>query len=217
LPPNGDIDDIGAVVLAAGRSSRMGPTKLLLPLGDRTVLAHVVSAVEASRAAPVVVVLGHEADAVLASLPAGRWVGARNGDYAAGMASSLRVGVRALATQQRPCAALRGALVLLGDMPLVTTAIIDAVFGRARAQPARIVAASYDGARRHPVYFPRELFGELAQLEGDEGGRSLLARHPDVVELVAVQPAAAALDVDTPQDYARVLDYWNARHSAEGD
>ena len=77
MPPNGDIDDIGAVVLAAGRSSRMGPTKLLLPLGDRTVLAHVVSAVEASRAAPVVVVLGHEADAVLASLPAGRWVGAR--------------------------------------------------------------------------------------------------------------------------------------------
>jgi molybdenum cofactor cytidylyltransferase len=203
--PGGDgSGPIAAVVLAAGRSSRMGRHKLLLPLGDRPVIAHVVAAACASNADPVLTVLGHEAERVRAALPPTRTRMVENFAYAEGMASSLRAGVAAVPAE---CA---GALVLLGDQPLITAALLDRLIEVAQRAPDAIVAAAYAGRRGSPVYFPRIDFAALEAVEGDEGGRSLLAQHPDRVRLVECADVGSALDVDTPEDFVRIREAWDA-------
>ncbi len=196
---------VAAIVLAAGRSSRMGAHKLLLPLGGRPLVAHAVRAACESRASPVIVVLGHEAERVRAALPAGSYTVVENPGYAAGMASSLRAG---LAAVPESCA---GALVVLGDQPLVSPELLNRLIDAALRSPERIVAASYDGRRGNPVCFPRRYFAELAAINGDEGGRSVLLRHPDALLTVECGDLAPDLDADTPEDYARIQREWEAR------
>src|SRR5947209_9893843 len=123
---------IAAIILAAGSSSRMGAGrhKLLLPLGDRPVLAHVLEATLASHACPIILVLGHQAEQVRASIyqytthPSITLV--ENSDYLQGMSTSLRVGLQALATKEsKKEYSVEGALVILGDQPLMTTHVLD--------------------------------------------------------------------------------------------
>ncbi|MBF6591758.1 MAG: nucleotidyltransferase family protein [Ktedonobacterales bacterium] len=206
---------IAALILAAGQSSRMGQQKMLLPLGDRPILAHIVAAACASAAEPVVVVLGHEADAVRAALPTGRWEEVYNHAFAQGMATSLRAGVSLMAYRDSERQSSLGTLVLLGDQPLVTTAMLDRLITAAREHPDDPHAATYGGQRGTPVYFPRALFTEVYALEGDEGGRSILARHSARLRLIELGPPTAALDVDSPEDYERVRAYW-ADHGVTG-
>ncbi len=201
---------LAAIVLAAGRSSRMGAHKLLLPLGNRPLVAHAVAAACASGAEPVIVVLGHDAGRVAAALPAGRQQVVINPSYQEGMATSLRAGLLALPAEPA------GALILLGDQPFVTLDLIEQVLAAARETPERIVAASYEGRRGNPVYFPRAYFAELQTVTGDEGGRSVIQRHRDSVRLVEIADADAALDADSPADYQRILAAWE-RHSSAGN
>lgn len=202
---------IAAIVLAAGRSSRMGSHKLLLPLGDRPLVSYAVRAATGSAASPVIVVLGHDADrvreALLETLPGGAYRVIVNQRYREGMATSLRAGIAELDDT------VAGALVLLADQPLLTARVLDQVLGEARSDPERIVAATYGGARGHPVYFPRSLFAEVQAIRGDEGARSVLARHTDSVARVAVEPTYIGLDVDEPSAYARLVADW-PRYSA---
>lgn len=193
---------IGAVVLAGGRSSRMGAHKLLLPLGGRPVATYALDAARSSGADPVVVVVGHQAEDVRAALPAGDYQVVVNAAYAAGMSTSLRAGIAALP----PDAA--GAVILLADQPLVTGEIVARVIAEARASGRGIVTASFDGRRGTPVYFARALFPELMTVVGDEGGRSVIARHPADVAVVEFADTAAALDVDDPEQYARLQAVW---------
>ena len=216
------------------RMQALGTPKQLLPLAGRPLITYAVGAICASAAAPVVIVLGAEAAPVQAALDAwaamaptvaaptvaaptamneapagsavasasgGRYQCVVNSDFAQGMASSLRVGLAALRAQapQTP-----GALIALADQPLVTPAIITALLATAQTQPGAIIAASYDGQRGHPIIFPSDLFDELAQVTGDEGGRSVIARHADRLHLVAIADSRAALDVDRPEDYATI-------------
>lgn len=200
----------GAIVLAAGSSSRMGAHKLLLPLGDRPLASYAVAAACASAAAPVVVVLGREADELRAALPPGRYRAVVNPDYATGMASSLRVGLRALLTAHEDTGGfagspLAGALIALADQPLAGADLFDALLSAAAAAPAMIVAPSYAGQRGNPVVFSAALFPELERVAGDRGGREVIARHPDLLRLIEWPDVRAALDVDRPGDYERVL------------
>ncbi|HLJ82129.1 MAG TPA: nucleotidyltransferase family protein [Ktedonobacterales bacterium] len=197
------------IVLAAGRSSRMGAHKLLLPLGGRPLVGYAVRAALASRAHPVFVVLGHEAGQVRAALPAGAFQIIENPRYAEGMATSLRAGIAAVPVEAT------GAIVLLADQPLLRSEHVNRLLAEAKAAPEAIVAASYDGQRGNPVYFPRALFGELLVVEGDEGGRSVIARHPERLQLVALE-LEAALDVDRPGEYEAMVASWE-RYSRMGE
>jgi molybdenum cofactor cytidylyltransferase len=195
---------IGAVVLAGGRSSRMGGAhKLLLPLGKRPVVAYALDAALGSGAGPVVVVLGHRAEDVRAALPEGSYQVVVNLEYAAGMSTSLRAGIAALPTD------IVGAVILLADQPLVTGDIVARVIAEARAGGRGIVTASFGGRRGTPVYFARGLFPELLAVTGDEGGRSVIVRHPKDVAVVEFTDDAAALDVDDPEQYARLRALWD--------
>lgn len=186
---------VAAVVLAAGRSSRMGTrNKLLEPVDGVPMVVRVVDAFLASRAAPVVVVTGHEREAVEAALEGRPVRVVRNPDFAQGLSSSLAAGVRAVPRDAD------GALVALGDMPRVGSDPVDALLDAfdERSEPG-IVVPVHAGRRGHPVLFAARFFEELAALEGDRGARRLLDRHAHLVSEVPVDDPAIHLDVDTPE------------------
>ena len=198
---------VAIIILAAGRSSRMGALKLLLPLGGQPVIKHVVGAALATPLRPVVVVLGHAAPALRAALPQADLTVVENAAYAAGQSTSLHAALDALP------ASAAGALVLLGDQPLISAGDIMRLAATA-ASGAPVVAASYGGRRGNPVYFARACFAELRAVTGDVGGREVIERHRTELTLVPMDDADAALDLDTPDAYAQVQTIWARRRDA---
>ena len=186
---------VAAVVLAAGQSSRMAPHhKLLVKDGaGRPMIARVVDAVLASRARPVLVVTGHRASEVEAAL-AGRPVRfVQAAEYAAGLSASLRAGLAAVPT------AAPGALIVLGDMPLVTSPTIDRLIETFDPDEGRtIVVPTHGGQMGNPVLWDRRFFPAMMALTGDSGARALLRQN---AEAVAELPTDATVlrDFDTPE------------------
>jgi molybdenum cofactor cytidylyltransferase len=197
---------LAAIVLAAGQSTRMGEHKLLLPLGGRSLIQYAVGAACASVLDPVIVVVGHDADAVARALPVDRYHLIRNPNYAGGMSTSLRAGIAAVPELAGPN--LLGAFVLLADQPLVSATWLNHLAREAASFPDHIIAASYAGRRGQPIYFPTALFPDLERVQGDEGGRTIVERHADRLRTVASERAEVALDVDDPADYARLAADW---------
>lgn len=199
---------VSVIVLAAGLSRRMGEPKLLLDLGGRPLLAHAVERACRSRCSPVIVVVSEElrahAGAWLPPAPAGRDVQiVVNENPAAGMSGSLRLGIAAV-----PPSAL-AAIVALGDQPLVPPDAFDRLAQAYMETGAPIVMASYGGRPGHPVLFDRTLFPELQTVEGDRGGRDVVARHRDRVRTVTFHDTLAAADVDTPRDLEAIRDAYS--------
>ena len=193
---------ISGIVLAAGRSSRLGRPKQLLPLGGFPLLTHVLRNAAASKLDEVVLVLGHEAARIGSAV--GDW-GQRvvvNPDYAAGQSTSLRAGLAAV----DPTA--DAALILLGDQPQVGPAIIDALIAAYRASGGAIVVPSYGGSQGPPVLFDRTLFPELAAVTGDEGARGVVRARAAEVVAVPVGDGPPPRDVDTEEDYAALVAGW---------
>jgi molybdenum cofactor cytidylyltransferase len=191
---------IAAIVLAAGRSTRMGAAnKLLADVGGVPMLRHVAAAALASRARPVLVVTGHQADEVRAAL-AGLDLGfIANPDYRAGLSTSLEAGIAAVP------AAAEGALVLLGDMPRITAGHIDRLIDAFAAGQGRCICVPVHGGRRgNPVLWPAGYFAEMRQLQGDAGARTLLAVHADRVREIDLASDAIFADVDTPEALAKL-------------
>jgi molybdenum cofactor cytidylyltransferase len=188
-----------ALLLAAGRGVRFGSTlpKLLADLDGRPLVRRAAESALASRASRVVVVTGHareEIEAALAGLPLSL---AHNAAYATGLAASLRAGLAAAADA---C----GVVVLLADMPGVSSATVDALIAAFETAPdAPAVVPTHEGRRGNPVLLARRLFPRLAALQGDEGARKLLDGLDGVVE-VAVEDDRILADVDTPADLARL-------------
>ena len=187
-----DPPSIAAIVLAAGRSTRMGAgNKLVADIAGTPMVRHAVEAALGSRARPVIVVVGHQADAVRAALAGLDIVIVENPDFATGLASSLKAGIRALASD---CA---GALILLGDMPLIAPAHLDRLV--AAFAPGAIVVPTHRGKRGNPVLWSRRFFNDLMALEGDVGARHLIGGYAEAVAEVPVEDAAVLIDVDTPE------------------
>ncbi|HEX4418468.1 MAG TPA: NTP transferase domain-containing protein [Kofleriaceae bacterium] len=183
---------IAAIVLAAGRGSRMGRNKLTAELDGEPVVRYTVRAVLESRARPAIVVTGHEAEAVRAALAGLDVVFVHNPDYADGMSTSLRVGLAAAGQ-------VDAALVCLGDMPRLRPSHFDAVIGAYRAgDPGDIIVPVSDRKRGNPVLWPRKFFSEISDLHGDVGARSLIEKYSDHVRLVPIDDPAILVDVDTP-------------------
>lgn len=189
---------IGAIVLAAGQSRRMGTQKLLLPWAGLPMVAHVVDQVLRSPARPVIVVVGPDGQAIAEAL-AGRPITLlSNPDPQSEMLASVRCGLEAL-----PPACV-GVLVVLGDQPGVTSQLIGRLIAAFRDRPASIVAPRCGGRRGHPILLPRRFFAEVLQRYEGLGLRGLLRQYPhDVVE-VPIEGTSSQWDVDTPDDYRRL-------------
>ncbi|MEW6640108.1 MAG: molybdopterin-binding/glycosyltransferase family 2 protein [Pseudomonadota bacterium] len=185
---------VAAVVLAAGRSTRMGgPNKLLAELGGKPLVRIVAEHALRSKAASVVVVTGHQADAVRAALAGLDVTFVHNPDFASGLASSVKAGVAAVPADAD------GAVVCLGDMPMVETALINRLIEAFDPDRGALIAVPVsDGRRGNPVLWSRRFFPELMTLDGDTGARHLIARHGEAVAEVPVEGKGAFLDIDTP-------------------
>jgi molybdenum cofactor cytidylyltransferase len=187
----------GAVILAAGASTRMGRPKQLLRLGGRTLLRRVVDAVLAAGASPVVVVLGAHRDLIRPEIEGMPVLVAENPDWEEGMASSVRAGVRVLDSF---LPALDAGLLLPCDQPNLSPAAIARLVDIAARNEKSIVSARYGGHPGPPVLFARRHFHELMELHGSGGARPLLDRHVECVATVDLPELAE--DLDTPEDLA---------------
>jgi len=190
---------IAAIILAAGASQRFGWPKQLLPWGKKTLLQHVVDAVLASSIGQVIVVLGHRAREIEASLGNRPVEVVVNDAWEEGLASSVRAGLRAIGPQ------VEAALFLLADQPAITPQLIEELIQRYRRSRKPIVAPFHRGRRGNPVLFASSLFPELMALKGDQGGRAVVSRHRAEVDSVEVDSESFFIDIDTPEDYERFL------------
>ncbi|HKM60905.1 MAG TPA: molybdopterin-binding/glycosyltransferase family 2 protein [Acidisphaera sp.] len=188
------LPSVGAIVLAAGRSSRMAPhNKLLIPdRGGKPMVARVVDNLLSSAARPVLVVTGH-ASAAVADALGGRPVRLVDApDYADGLSASLRAGLSALPEE------VGAALICLGDMPLVTGRMINRLIEAYDPDEGRlIVVPTFRGKQGNPVLWDRRFFAEMAALTGDAGARQLLPRHLDDVAETEIGEDAVLRDFDT--------------------
>jgi molybdenum cofactor cytidylyltransferase len=190
---------IAAVVLAGGRSTRYGArNKLLEPLEGVPLVVRTVRAALASRAAPVIVVTGHEADAVQAAVAGLDVRLVHNPDFADGLSTSLRTGLGAVPDDAD------GAVVALGDMPRIEARHLDRLIAAFSPKEGRgIVVPVHLGKRGNPVLFARAYFKELLTIEGDTGARHIIAASASEVAEVDLATDAIFLDIDTPEALAR--------------
>lgn len=188
-----------AIILAAGLGSRFGAgAKPLARFRDAPMLTHVLAAAQGSRARPIIVVTGHDHDAITAACVDHAVTVVHNPDYRSGLAGSLKAGMRAL---PEDC---DGALVLLADMPLVRAATLDALIAGARAAPELAAFVPVFEARRgNPVLLMRKLLPQIEELEGDRGAGPLLRGRADIRE-IAVDDPGINLDADTPDALAEI-------------
>ncbi|KIZ38334.1 nucleotidyltransferase family protein, partial [Rhodopseudomonas palustris] len=187
--------DVAAIILAAGRSTRMGgPNKLLAELNGKALVRIVAERVLASKASSVIVVTGHQADKVEAALHGLKVRVVHNPDFAEGLASSVKAGIAAVP------ASADGAVVCLGDMPLIDSELLDRLIAAFAPDRGSLIAVPVsDGRRGNPVLWSRRFFAELMTLDGDIGARHLIAKHSEAVAEVPVEGRGAFLDIDTPQ------------------
>jgi molybdenum cofactor cytidylyltransferase len=186
---------VAAIILAAGRSTRMGgPNKLLAELGGKPLVRIVAEQALASKAQGVIVVTGHQAELVEKALHGLNVKFVRNPDFAEGLAGSVKAGIAAVPGDAD------GAVVCLGDMPMISAQLIDHLIEAFAPDRGNLIAVPVsDGRRGNPVLWSRRFFNELMTLDGDIGARHLIAKHSEAVAEVPVEGFGAFLDIDTPQ------------------
>jgi molybdenum cofactor cytidylyltransferase len=171
-----------------------GPNKLLAELDGKKLVRIATEQALASKASEVIVVTGHQTDLVEQALQGLKVRFVKNPDFAGGIASSVKSGIAAVPE------ACDGAVVCLGDMPLIDAGLIDRLIdGFAPDRGNLIVVPVSDGRRGNPVLWARRFFKELMALDGDVGARHLIAKHTEAVAEVTVDGEGAFLDIDTPQ------------------
>jgi molybdenum cofactor cytidylyltransferase len=188
---------IAAIVLAAGLSSRMGSNKLLAPVGGKPLVRHAVEAALGSAADPVIVVTGSAATEVRMAISPLSPVFVENNDYSKGLSTSLRAGLKAVPPD------CDGALVLLGDMPDVSSMLLDKLI--AAFDPAEnraICVSAWRGRRGNPVLWARRFFPDMLAIEGDVGARHLIGQYADLVVEVEAPDDGPLTDIDTPEALA---------------
>ena len=188
---------VAAIVMAAGKSSRMGQFKLLMPVDGAPMIAKTVDALLASSVTDVIVVTGREADGVRAALGERPVRLVHNPDYADGLSASLKAGLAALPTDADAF------LVALGDMPKVTSDDVDRLIAAYDPDEGRLICVpTYEGKVGNPILWDRRFVEAMQGLSGDSGARSLLPRHGEAVAETPVKGAGVLIDVDTPEALA---------------
>jgi molybdenum cofactor cytidylyltransferase len=195
---------IGAVILAAGVSSRMGEAKQLLRLGQNTLLEQVVDIVRGSRVHEIVLVLGHQAGTIQKHLAIKDLKIVINESYQHGMGTSLRTGLAALSSETN------AALIVLADQPFIRAETLDQLMDHYEQSGAQIAIPVYKGFRGNPVLLDRSVFPEVMALRGDIGCRAIFGNHVEGIVKVPVDDIGILLDLDTKGDVERLRDFRQA-------
>ena len=180
----------GAIILAAGSSSRLGQPKQLAILAGETLLERAIHTAREAGCSPIIVVLGASSTHILANTTLGSAIPAINEAWSEGMSTSIRLGIHTLQTIAPPT---QGAILMTCDQPAVTPPHLRALISAGESSSA-ITASAYAGRRGVPAYFPAPTFPHLIQLIGDAGARALIRNAP------AIDLPHGELDIDTPAD-----------------
>ena len=192
--------EIAAVILAAGLSERMGTAKLLLPLGNSTVIGQFLARFPFALFQRVILVYHDEQIAAIArAFPV---ILCQNDNPGAGISRSIHLGVSCTQSEN-------GLMFVVADQPLLTGQTISRLIDAFHTDQHSIVLPGVNGNPANPVIFPAGLRLELLSLEGDSGGRQLIRRFPDLVRTVPCDSEHEFYDIDTPQLYQRVVKRWN--------
>jgi len=190
---------ISALLLAAGASKRFGRPKLLLPLGNSTILERSLDNLLDSKVTEVIVVIGYhanEARRLIASKPVKIVV---NRDYRQGMSTSLRAGLDMVSSHATAI------MIALADLPFITTAAVDTLIEAFKYSNKGIIVPVHKSKRGHPVILSTKYKDELSRLKGDVGGRETIRRHSDDILEVAVDSESIYQDIDTLASYQSYL------------
>ncbi len=189
---------IAAIVLAAGKSSRMGFNKLVADVGGKPLIVRTVENIATSKISKVFVVIGHEAADVELALAQSDVSFVRNRDYASGMASSVKVGVEEAHD-------FDGVLISLGDMPLVSTLVINQMMEAFHPEQRRdLVLVVRDGEIGNPVLWGAKYFPDLLNLQGERGARGLVEKYRSNATEILVSEEGVMFDADTPEALAKL-------------
>ncbi len=193
---------IAGIVLAAGTSSRMGQSKLLLPWGNTTVLGQVLNQARSSYLEDLTLVLGHEAKQISQKIDLQGIQVVVNPYYAQGQSTSLQAGLDHLPQK------IQAVMFLLGDQPLVSSQVINTIILAYQRVRAGLILPVFEGQRGNPVLIQRSLFPALSKIKGDTGARVLFEDYADSIHEIPVSEAGVCLDMDTWREYEQLL-----RHS----
>ncbi|HEU5140221.1 MAG TPA: nucleotidyltransferase family protein [Bacillales bacterium] len=197
---------VTAIILAAGKSSRMGTTKQLMKLGGEPLLQHVIEKVLTVDFSEIIAVIGHEAEQIRQSVPVEdnrfRWL--INPDYATGQSTSLRHGIANCNNS--------GIMVFLGDEPLISEQTIQMIYRSGLAKQSAssepfVVRPSHHSVSGHPVFFGNATKMDFTDLAGDSGAKKMI-KNLAAKELIPVSDPGILLDVDTSEDYEKVKQIW---------
>lgn len=192
--------NVGLIILAAGKASRMGKPKQLLIYQGSSLISHAVKIGLNSICKSVVVVLGAYAEQIKLEINKLAVQIVENPDWETGMASSIRAGVAAIKESNSN---LDAVIIALADQPLISEAVFDRLIQSYQQTGNRIIASAYDDIVGVPALFDRALFQKLMLLEGDKGAKALMRKYQD--EVLAIEIPEAAIDIDTPDDYEKLL------------
>jgi molybdenum cofactor cytidylyltransferase len=201
-------EDTAALILAAGGARRMGSPKALLQWRGRSLLRHIAEVAAATPCGPIHVVLGCEADALMAELVGLDVEITQNEEWKSGIGSSVAAGVSRLPDD------CRGLMLLLCDQPFATPELLRKMLEARDRSHSPMAACRYGGTLGPPAYFDASLFGRLKSLRGDRGAKSLLLEEPDRV--ATVEFARGTIDIDTTDDYVRALEILETADPSKG-
>lgn len=192
-----DISRIGAVILAAGQSQRMGQPKMVLPWGNTTVIGQVISVLQDAGLQTIWAVTGGAENLVMNVLSRYPVSVIHNSNYAVtDMLESIRCGLNGLDEK------VAAAMIVLGDQPQIERRTVDAIIKRYLQKESVLVVPSYHMRRGHPWLLGRSLWGEIIKMNAGQTMREFLNAHSNVIDYVEVDSPSVLKDLDTPRDYA---------------
>ncbi|MFB7641516.1 nucleotidyltransferase family protein [Peribacillus butanolivorans] len=198
---------VGAVILAAGMSTRMGKPKLLLPLNGQPLFKYALKATVDVSLQPIVLIAGHYIEEIrhyTHDLEGIEII--YNQNYANGMASSLKLGIQAVKKD------VDAVMVFLADQPLVSKSIVQILIDHYKAhkhEGIRIVRSKYKEDLGHPILFDAELFNEFDSIDGDQGGKEIIKKYTQLTKVISFDNQMWGMDVDTPEDYLKMKKYFD--------
>lgn len=186
----------GAIILAAGSSSRMGKAKMLLPFGNSNILKHIITEVEAIHPAACCLVTGFYHEQIKSLFQHSNLPIIYNKNWELGMSGSIQLGLKTM-LHQYPT--LEGVLIMVSDQPFLSRLVLQKIVKEQHVSQKGIVAAQYKGIKGTPVLFHKKYFDDIQKLVGDKGAGLILQQHPEDLAIIAFP--YGEFDIDTPEDY----------------